>query len=115
MKSVFTRVAWVVLVAGCTGVKPTVVVPAPTTLTQAMGYDEAVQLGTQYARQFGYQDAALQDALPVGARLWRVRFGLARKEGVRHLVLELDGATKKLIKSEEETRVAGKFVPISPP
>jgi hypothetical protein len=104
------------LLLGCATAGPTMVAPPPPPhVVQSMGYNEAVQLGSVYAQELGYANPRLVDASPVGSNLWRVRFGLERKDGGRHLILELDGQTKKLVKSEELSGLGGKFVPPASP
>lgn len=75
--------------------------PTPTEIT--MGYREAVDLASRWTEKNGYSGAQLSDARQIGPNLWRVRYGLAPREGKpsRWLDLTFDGTRGELLKHEE--------------
>jgi hypothetical protein len=75
-----------------------------------------VKMGSDVARERGYLDAELQEALQVRPNFWRIRFALAPRGSGKFLNLEFDGVSRKLVKLEERTRngVAASWVPSGP-
>jgi|CXWL01.1.fsa_nt_gi hypothetical protein len=91
---------------------PRVRPPSPAEVD--MGYQEAVDMGTQYVTQQGYPGSQLEVAERVQPNIWRVRFGLAPKGSGKVLELYFDGTKRVLLKSIDERGVVASPAPNAP-
>lgn len=114
------RLGW--LVAICVGTAcatpsmgdAKVPVRPPSRAEVAMGYQEAIELGSWYLAQNGYHGAQLEHAEEAQPNLWRVRFGLAPKGSGRWLELYFDGTRRTLVKTANEGGVRADLPPATP-
>jgi hypothetical protein len=65
-----------------------------------MTYEEAVQLGSNYARDHGY-GYRLREAHLSDGHLWRVNFRIFERERWGRLHLEFDAYSRQLVNADE--------------
>jgi hypothetical protein len=73
--------------------------PSPTAM-HVMGYDRVAQLSAQAARDRGYQEALLYDAIQPTPTTWRFRYQLGGPGSRQLLVMEYDAISHRLLKQE---------------
>ncbi len=73
--------------------------PPPPFTPQSMSYEEAVQLGSSYARDHGY-GYRLQEAHLTDGRSWKVNFRIIEHERPGRLHLEYDAFSRQLISAD---------------
>lgn len=80
--------------------------PPPPPLPPAphmMSYEEAVQLGSNYAGSRGYQYQIRQAHL-AGNRVWKLRFDVLRADARGRLKLDYDAFSRQLLNVDEHLR-----------
>jgi hypothetical protein len=77
--------------------------PPPPPEPSPMTYDEAVQLGSGYARSRGFE-YRLDRAQLEGHRAWKLRFDVRTREARGELELAYDAYSRALLKADEKLR-----------
>lgn len=111
---IYLALGFIVALCGCRTVPTDTRLPSARPISPAeeeMGYQDAVELGTQYMLNSGYAGAELRGAERVYPNIWCVRFGLAPKESGHVLELYFDGTRRTLVRTVD---VSGGVVPPPP-
>jgi hypothetical protein len=99
----------VFLGSGCVVVTPKpgrpLPVPAPPA-RGAMGYNEAVGLGSQFCRSRGYE-CQLKEAHRTGNDVWKVKFAAYAPGAKGHVHLDYHAYTRELLKVNEKVKAKG--------
>lgn len=81
--------------------------PPPPPVRQPMSYQEAVQLGVNFASSRGY-NSQLKEAHMTGNNVWKVKLAVYRGDVRGHLHLDYDAYSRALLKSDEKVKDHGK-------